>query len=95
MTFIRTAAVATITATSSGTIFITILSTRWWYRQAVHLGTKMKKYFKQTALERQKGSNQKIADWMDTLESHYQYMLDRGHNVGIVPVPAPRERRGG
>ena len=41
---------------------------RWWYRQAVILGTKMKKYFKKTALERQKGSNLQIADWIDTLD---------------------------
>ena len=69
--------------------------TRWWYRQAVILGTKMKKYFKKTALERQKGSNLQIADWNDTLESHCKYLIDRGQDVGIVPMPAPRERRGG
>ena len=31
---------------------------RWWYHQAaVRLGTKMKKYFKKTTLERQKDIN--------------------------------------
>ena len=55
----------------------------------------MQKYFKKTTLERQKDNNQKLANWIDTLEAHYQYLIDHGQDAGSVPMPTPRERRGG
>ena len=68
---------------------------RFWYRNASKLGKRMQKYFKRTTLEREKDSNQQIACWIDTLEAHYKYLVERGKDSGRVPLPEPRERRGG
>ncbi len=55
----------------------------------------MQKYFKRPPLDREKDSNQQLACWIDTLEAHYKYLVDRGKDSGRVALPEPRERRGG
>ena len=68
---------------------------RFWYRNANNLGRRMQKYFKRPPLDREKDSNQQLACWLDTLEAHYKYLVERGKDSGRVPLPEPRERRGG
>ena len=55
----------------------------------------MQKYFKRTPGERENDSNQQLACWIDSVEAHYTYLVERGDDPGRVPLPAPRERRGG
>ena len=68
---------------------------RWWYRQESKMSRAMKKYFKKTFLERGKECNQNLACWIDTLEAHYKYAVEKGDELARVEIPKPRESHGG
>ena len=55
----------------------------------------MKKYFKKTVLETGKECNQNLACWIDTLEAHYRYAVEKGDELAGVEIPKPRESHGG
>ena len=41
----------------------------------------MKKYFKKTVLERGKDCNQTLACWIDILEAHSRYAVEKGDEL--------------
>ena len=69
---------------------------QWWYNQEPKMASRrMKKYFKKTMIERAKETNQSLACWIDSVEAHYKYAVDRGDERGELQVPPPQEGSSG